>query len=75
MYDPNISDLERVKSKNKGKAEFKCDLRLMTTVLKAVKKVEAVKITVFGIVGQYKSMRFDTIADGLEVSFGLYIPQ
>lgn len=69
------SKSEIMDCKNKGKAEFKCDLRLMSTVLKAVKKVEAVKITVFGIVGQYKSMRFDTIADGLEVSFGLYIPQ
>lgn len=69
------SKAEIMDCKSKGKAEFKCDLRLLTTVLKAVKKVEAVTISVYGIVGQYKSMRFDTKADGLEVSFGLYIPQ
>jgi hypothetical protein len=69
------SKSEILDCKSKGNAEFKCDLRLLTTVLKALKKVDDVKIAVFGIVGQYKSLRFDTNADGMEVSFVLYIPQ
>lgn len=69
------SDSQILSCKNKGEAEFKIDIRLLSTVLRAVKQISTVTLTVYGVVGQYKFLKFDTVADNLGVSFGLYIPQ